>query len=59
MEIINLEKVSGVIDVSFTNKFQKTENRISRAEDTIENGDITVKENAKCKIFLTNNTKEI
>jgi hypothetical protein len=35
------------------------EERISGAEDTIENIDITVKENAKCKKLLTQNIQEI
>jgi hypothetical protein len=33
--------------------------RISGAEDTIENIDTTVKENAKCKKILTQNIQEI
>ena len=33
--------------------------RISGAEDTIENIDTTVKENAKCKNLLTQNIQEI
>ena len=33
--------------------------RISGAEDTIENIDTTMKENAKCKKNLTQNTQEI
>ena len=32
---------------------QEIEERISGAEDTIENIDTTVKQNAKCKKFLT------
>jgi hypothetical protein len=35
------------------------EERISGAEDTIENIDKTVKEYAKCKKFLTPNIQEI
>ena len=38
---------------------QAMEERISGAEDTIENIDITVKENAKCKKLLTQNIQEI
>jgi hypothetical protein len=49
LEIENLGKSSGVIDTSITNRIQETEERISGAEDTIENIDTTVKENTKCK----------
>jgi hypothetical protein len=38
---------------------QEIEERISGAEDTIKNIDTTVKENAKCKKLLTQNTQEI
>jgi hypothetical protein len=43
----NLGKRSGVIYASITNRIQEMEKRISGAEDTIENIDTTVKENAK------------
>ena len=59
MEIENLGKRSGVIDASITNRIQEIEERISGAEDTIENIDTTVKENAKCKKLLTQNIQEI
>jgi uncharacterized coiled-coil protein SlyX len=59
MEIENLGKRSGVIDASIINRIQEIEERISGAEDTIENIDTTVKENAKCKKLLTQNTQEI
>jgi uncharacterized coiled-coil protein SlyX len=49
--IKNLEKRSGVIDASITNRIQEIEERISGAEDTIENIDTKVKKNAKCKRF--------
>jgi len=55
LEIENLEKRSGVIDVSITNRILEIEKRISRAEDTIENIDTIVKEDAKCKKLLTQN----
>ena len=45
----NLGKRPKVIDESITNRIQEVEERISGAEDTIENIDTTVKENAKCK----------
>jgi DNA-binding FrmR family transcriptional regulator len=38
---------------------QEMEERISRAEDSIENIGITIKENAKCKKILTQNIQEI
>jgi hypothetical protein len=53
LEIENLGKRSGVIDASTTNRIQEIEKRISGAEDTIENIDTIVKENAKCKRLLT------
>jgi hypothetical protein len=49
LEIQNLGKRPGVIDTSITNRIQETGERILGAEDTIENIDTTVKENAKCK----------
>ena len=51
--IENLEKRSGVIDASITNRIQEIEERISGTEDSIENIDTTIKENAKCKKILT------
>jgi chromosome segregation ATPase len=59
LELENLEKRSGVIDASITNRIQEIEERISGAEDTIENTDTTVKENVKSKKFLTQNIQEI
>jgi hypothetical protein len=58
LKIENLEKRLGVIDASITNRTQETEERISGAEDTIENIDTTVKENAKCIKLLTQNIQE-
>ena len=49
LERENLGKNSGLIDASITNRIQEIEERISGAEDTIENIDTTIKENAKCK----------
>ena len=37
LELENLGKGSGVIDASITNRIQETEERISGAEDSIEN----------------------
>ena len=47
LEIENLGKKSGAIDASITNRIQEIEERISGAEDSIENMDTTIKENAK------------
>ena len=41
LEIENLGKRTGVIYTSITNRVQKIEERISSAEDTIENTDTT------------------
>jgi hypothetical protein len=59
LELENLGKRSGVTDASITKRIQEIEERISGAEDTIENTDTTVKENAKCKKLLTQNIQEI
>jgi hypothetical protein len=59
MELENLGKRSGVIDISITNRIQEIEERISGAEDTIGNNDTTVKENAKSKNLLAQNIQEI
>jgi hypothetical protein len=59
LNIENLGKRPGVIDASITNRIQEIEERISDAEDIIENIDTTVKENAKCKKLLTQNIQEI
>jgi hypothetical protein len=59
LEIGNLGKRTGVIDASITNRILEMEERISGAEDTIENIDTSIKENAKCKKILTQNIQEI
>ena len=59
LELENLGKRSGVIDASITNRIQEIEERISGAEDSIENIDTTIKENAKWKNTLTQNIQEI
>ena len=59
LELENLGKKSGLIDASITNRIQEIEERISGEGDTIENIDTTVKENAKSKKLLTQNTQEI
>jgi predicted nucleic acid-binding Zn-ribbon protein len=55
LQLENLGKRSGVIDASITNRIQEIEERLSGAEDTIENIDTTVKENAKGKKLLAPN----
>ena len=47
------------MQVSITNIIQEIEERISGTEDTIENIDTTVKENAKCKELLTQDIQKI
>ena len=47
---INLGKKSGAIDASITKRIQEIEERISGAEDSIEDIGTTIKENAKCKM---------
>ena len=59
LEIEDLGKRSGVIDAVITNRIQELEERISGAEDTIENIETTAIENAKCKRILTQNIQEI
>jgi chromosome segregation ATPase len=59
VEIENLGERSRVIGASITNRIQEIEERISGAEDTIENINTTVKENAKCKTLLTQNIQAI
>jgi hypothetical protein len=59
LETENLGKRLGVIDASISKGIKRTEERISGAEDTIENIDTIVKENAKCRKFLTQNIQDI
>jgi hypothetical protein len=59
LQLENLEKRSGVIDVSITRRIQGIEERISGVEVTIENVDTKDKENANCKKLLTQNIQEI
>jgi chromosome segregation ATPase len=59
LKIENLEKMSGVKDASITNRIQEIEERFSGAEDTIENIDKTIKENAKQKKILKKSIQEI
>jgi methyl-accepting chemotaxis protein len=59
LEMENLGKRSGFIDVSITNRIQEIEERISGVEDNIEKIDTTVKENSKHKKLLTQSIQEI
>jgi uncharacterized protein YeaO (DUF488 family) len=59
LEIEILGKRSGAIDASITNRIQEIEERISGAEETIENIYTKAKENTKIKKLLTQNIQEI
>jgi hypothetical protein len=59
LETENLGKKSGAIDASIKKIEYKRQERISGAEDTIENIDTAIKENTKCKKTLTENIQEI
>jgi chromosome segregation ATPase len=59
LKIENLENKSGANDASITNRVQEIKERISGAEDTIENIGTTIKENVKCKKIITQNTQEV
>ena len=59
LEIETLGKKSGTIDASISNRIQEMKERISGAEDSIENIGTTIKENGKCKKILTQNIQEI
>ena len=58
LEIEHLGNRSGVIDGSINNRIQEIEERLSIAEDSMENIDSIVKENAKCKMFVTQHIQE-
>jgi uncharacterized coiled-coil protein SlyX len=58
LEIETLIKKFGNIYVSISNRIQEMEERISGAEDAIENISKTIKENAKCKKILSQNIQE-
>ena len=47
LEIETLGKKSGIIDASISNRIQEVEERLSGAEDSIQNMDTTIKENTK------------
>jgi cell division protein FtsL len=52
LEMKTLGKKSGTIDASISNKIEEMEERISGAEDSIENISTTIKENTKGKKIL-------
>ena len=57
LEIETLGKKSGTIDASISNRIQEMEERISGAEDSIENIGTPIRENAKCKMQKDPNSK--
>lgn len=59
LEIEIPRKKSGTLDASITDRIQEMEERLSGAEDSIENIDTAIKENAKCKKILTENIQNI
>jgi chromosome segregation ATPase len=59
LEIETLGKKLGAMDASISNRIQEIKERISGAEDSIENMDTTIKGNAKDKKILTQNIQEI
>jgi uncharacterized coiled-coil DUF342 family protein len=59
LEIETLGKKSGTIDASIRKRIQEMKERISGAEDSIENISTTIKDNANCKRILTQNIQEI
>jgi chromosome segregation ATPase len=59
LEIETIGRKSGTIDASISNRIQEMEERISGAEDSIENTGTTIKENTKCKKILIQNIQEM
>jgi chromosome segregation ATPase len=59
LEIETLGKKSGTIDASISNRLREMEERISGAENSIENTGTTIKHNAQCKKIITQNIQEI
>ena len=53
METLGKKSVTIDADGSISNRIQEMEERISAAEDSIENISTTIKENGKCKKILT------
>jgi wobble nucleotide-excising tRNase len=59
LEIKVLGKKSGAIDASISSRIQEIDERTSGSEDSIRSMGRTIKENAKCKMILTQNIQEI
>ena len=59
LEMERLDKRSGTIDVSITNRIQEMEERISAIEDSLEDIYTSTKENLKSNNSLTQNIQEI
>jgi len=59
LDVEDLRKRSGIIDVSIINRIQEIEERIPGVEDTIDEIDTMVTENSKHKKLLTQNIQEI
>ena len=49
LEMENLRKRSGITNISITNRIQEFKERISGLEDTVQEIDLTFKENSKPK----------
>jgi predicted nucleic acid-binding Zn-ribbon protein len=49
LDMENLEKRPGITDLRITNRMKEIEERLSGVEDTVEEIDITIKENLKHK----------
>jgi cell division protein FtsL len=58
LEIEILGKKSRAIGTSITNKIQDMEEKIAGAEDSIENTDTTVRENAKWENLLKKKSRK-
>jgi chromosome segregation ATPase len=58
LKIETLRKKSRNIDASISNRIQEIKERISGAEDFIENIGTIIKENAKCKKILSQNIQK-
>jgi methyl-accepting chemotaxis protein len=59
LEMENLQKGSGITDVTITNTIQEIKERVSGVSDTVEEIDTNVKENSKHKKLLTQSIQEI
>jgi hypothetical protein len=59
LEMEYLGKRTGVTDVRITNRVQETEERITTAEDAVEDIHITIKENTKNKKLLSQSIQGI